>query len=202
MNERITLPTDLSRYRGFIFDCDGTLAETMPAHFVAWKRALLAGGARFEFTWELFVSRAGMSMERTVMELGAQFDQEIDPHVVARAQREAFSELRSEVEPVAEVLSFARKIAQTAPVSVASGSSRASVDATLRQIRALDLFEIIVTPEDVRNGKPHPEMFHLAAAKMGIPSSECLVFEDGTLGVEAARRAGMDWVFVSEPPTI
>src|SRR5690606_24218634 len=75
------------RFDGFIFDCDGTLADTMPLHHRAWLFALGQAGARFEFDWELFVSRAGMSLENTVVELNRQFGERLDPVEVAAAQR-------------------------------------------------------------------------------------------------------------------
>lgn len=193
-------PQDLTRYKGYIFDCDGTLADTMPMHFLAWKQSLKEGGGTFTFTWELFLSRAGMSMEQTVSELSAQFRCALDYQLIADRQRTLFEELVEEVKPVPEVLSFARLVAETAPVSVASGSIRRSVDRTLRLIGALDLFPVIITPEHVQNGKPAPDMFLLAAEKMQVRPEECLVIEDGVLGIEAAKSAGMDCAIVETRP--
>lgn len=184
------------RYAGYIFDCDGTLADTMPLHFRAWQRALTAAGAHFEFTWELFVSRAGMSLERTVLELSQQFEIPLDASVIAGEHRAIYRVLETNVRAVPGVLEFAREVAAFAPISVASGSIRPNVLRSLGQIGATDLFSIIVTPEDVTHGKPDPEMFLLAADRMGVRASDCLVLEDGALGIEAARRAGMDYAVV------
>lgn len=184
-------------YAGYIFDCDGTLADTMPLHHRAWREALRAGGASFDFHWDLFMSRAGMSLERTVSELAEQFSVTLHPETVASTQRRLFAELEGGVQPIADVVRFAREVARTRPVSVASGSLRATVERTLERIFARDLFEIIVTPEDVKRGKPDPEMFLLAAERMGVPPHECLVFEDAELGIEAARHAGMASVRVT-----
>lgn len=199
MTSRFTPPVDFDRYSGFIFDCDGTLADTMPAHHEAWKRALVEGGATFDFNWPLFVSRAGMSMEGTVDALALQFGEKLDAGLISRRQRELFAELSLHAEPVREVLDFARQVARHAPVSVASGSSRPDVVRSLTTIGALDLFPIVVTPEDVTHGKPSPEMFLLAARKMNVEPSRCLVIEDGQLGIEAAVAAGMDYAVVLEP---
>lgn len=199
MKARFSPPSDVNRYSGFIFDCDGTLADTMPAHHIAWKRALSEGGARFEFHWSLFVSRAGMSMEQTVVELSRQFRTKLDPDFVSARQREHFHELSKETPPVTEVLDFARRVARSHPVAVASGSARPDVERTLRVIGAWDLFPIIVTPEDVEHGKPAPDMFLLAADRMSVRPTECLVIEDGELGFEAARRAKMDYLVVEGP---
>lgn len=197
MTSRFTPPTDLERYEAFIFDCDGTLADTMPAHYLAWRSALLEGGATFEFTWSLFVRRAGMSMERTVTELNEQFAGSLDAELITARQRVLFEELSAQIEPIIEVTDFARRLHRRHPIAVASGSSRNSVERTLTAVGVRDLFEIIVTPEDVEHGKPSPESFLLAAHRLNVRPERCLVVEDGELGFEAARRAGMDYVVVS-----
>ncbi len=193
---RFSPPVDLSPFSAFIFDCDGTLADTMVIHYEAWKRALGEAGAQFVFTWELFLSRAGMSMEGTVRELGQQFAQEFDEYHVAARQREHFAELEHEVAGIEEVLHFARAVSREFPTAVASGSSKSSVIRTLRRIHVEHLFDVVVTPEDVERGKPFPDMFLLAAQHMRVAPERCLVIEDGVLGIEAARRAGMQCAIV------
>lgn len=189
-------------YGGYIFDCDGTLADTMPIHYRAWLGALERVGASFDFTWELFLSRAGMSVERTVHELSVQFGLPLDAAWIAREQARLYAEHEADVLPIADVVAFARDVASRAPVSVASGSLRGAVERTLTLIGARDLFSVLVTPEDVVHGKPAPDLFLLAAARMGVPPSECVVFEDAEFGFRAAKSAGMDWVVVEqrEPP--
>jgi len=191
-----TLPT--REYSAFIFDCDGTLADSMPLHQRAWLAALRKYGASFDFGWELFMSRAGKSIELTVAELNAEFGTALDPALVSAAQRAEYDVLALGVKPIAEVVAYARSRALLGyPVSVASGGDAPTVARTLRTIGAADLFPIVVTVEDVVHGKPAPDLFLLAAKRMGVDPAECLVFEDSLLGIIAAERAGMGAVLVA-----
>ena len=186
-------------YRGYIFDCDGTLVESMPLHFRAWRQAFQAHAAPFDFDWELFTSRAGMPLEETVVALNQQFSLRLDPGAVVAVQRATYRTLLSAVTPIQVVVDFAREMAQRAPVSVASGGHREEVETSLRNIGLLPIFACIVTGTEVTRGKPDPEILLRCAAGMGIEPRDCLVIEDGALGIEAARRAGMDWVKVESP---
>jgi HAD superfamily hydrolase (TIGR01509 family) len=183
-------------YAGYIFDCDGTLVESMPLHFRAWREALNSHGASFEFSWQLFVSRAGMPLEETVHALNAQFGTALDAARVVAAQLTLYRTLLPGVTAIAPVVEFARQVALRAPVAVASGGHRAEVEASLRHVGIHDLFRCIVTASDVRRGKPDPEILLRSAEGLQLAPADCLVIEDGELGIEAARRAGMDWVRV------
>ena len=185
-------------YSAFIFDCDGTLADSMPLHQRAWTHALRKHGASFEFGWELFMSRAGKTIELTVIELNAQFGLTMDPTLVAADQRAHYDALAPGVLALDEVVAFARaRAAAGFPVSVASGGDAATVRQTLRTIGVADVFEIVVTAEEVAHGKPAPDLFLLAAQRMGVAPEQCLVFEDSPLGILAAERAGMGAVLVT-----
>ncbi|MFO7177388.1 MAG: HAD family phosphatase [Pseudomonadota bacterium] len=190
-------------YSAFIFDCDGTLADSMPQHHAAWCAALAAHGAPFEFGWDLFMRRAGKTVELTVEELNREFGTNLDPRAISRLHREEFARRIPEIRPLEPVVAYLRGVAAKSPVSVASGGERDLVTRTLAAIGVLDLVPVIVTAADVRNGKPAPDMFLLAAERMGVAPEECLVFEDSLLGIEAAHRAGMGAVLVrrerSEP---
>jgi HAD superfamily hydrolase (TIGR01509 family) len=188
-------------FGAYIFDCDGTLADSMPLHHAAWKYALERAGATFDFTWEIFSSRGGMPLEDTVMELNRQFECSIDPRLISRLQLEYFDREALNVKPIVEVTCFAREVAGRAPISVASGNRKPQVLEVLDAIGVADLFEIVVTPEDVERGKPHPDMFLLAAKRMGVAPELCLVIEDSPLGVQAAERARMQWCLVGPPYT-
>ena len=186
-------------FAGYIFDCDGTLADSMVVHHKAWLAALAAHGATFDFDWELFTSRAGMSLPNTVRELNAQFGLALDPDAVTSSQRAEYERFLPTVQPIAEVVELARRVAHARPVSVASGGERKIVLCTLELIGLGRTFPVVVTAEDVTHGKPAPDMFLLAAERMGVAPTECVVFEDSVLGLEAAKRAGMASVLVRPP---
>jgi HAD superfamily hydrolase (TIGR01509 family) len=183
-------------YAGYIFDCDGTLVESMPLHFRAWRHALQSHGANFEFSWQLFVSRAGMPLEETVLALNEQFGTLLEPAVVVAAQLTLYRSLLPTLTAIAPVVEFARQVAARAPAAVASGGHRAEVEASLRLIGLDGLFRCVVTGSEVRRGKPDPEILLRCAEGLGVKPSDCLVIEDAEFGIEAARRAGMDWARV------
>jgi len=188
-------------YSAFIFDCDGTLADSMPLHQKAWIVALRKYGASLDFSWDLFMSRAGKTIELTVAELNAEFGLTLDPTLVSAAQRAEFDALAVGVKPLDEVVAFARERARAGcPVSVASGGDAPTVHRTLHTIGVSDLFPIVVTAEEVVHGKPAPDLFLLAAERMGVAPADCLVFEDSLLGIIAAERAGMGAVLVTRAP--
>lgn len=183
-------------FQGFIFDCDGTLADSMPLHFQAWRAAFTAHQAPFEFTWELFMRRAGKTLEVTVAELNHEFGVALDPDAVSAVQRRSYAELLPQVGPIEPVVEFLRAVAAKAPVAVASGGDLPTVRTTLEALGVLPLLPVIVTAADVARGKPAPDMFLLAAQKIGVSPRDCLVFEDSLLGIEAAEAAGMGAVLV------
>jgi HAD superfamily hydrolase (TIGR01509 family) len=190
------LEFDASRYDAVIFDCDGTLVDTMPIHHEAWKEAFSLHSAPFDFPWNRFVSRAGMTLERTVVELNREFGCNLDPDTVARAQRAAYARRQDEIRPIVFVTEFARSLRDRCPLAVASGSRREAVLHALRIAQIEDWFDVVVTATDVERGKPWPDVFLHAARRLGRAPERCLVVEDGIMGVEAAHRAGMDTFLV------
>jgi HAD superfamily hydrolase (TIGR01509 family) len=183
-------------FAGFIFDCDGTIADSMPLHLRAWRAALAAHGATFDFTWDLHMRRAGKALEVIVEELNTQFGTRLDPNAVARAQREIYLELLPMVQPVKPVVDLIMSLAGRRRMAVASGSDLGSVRGTLRALGLLEVIPVVVTAFDVKHGKPAPDLFLLAAERIGVAPSDCVVFEDSSLGIEAAQRAGMHSVLV------
>ena len=183
-------------FQAYIFDCDGTLVDSMPLHYIAWVEALKQHNAPFEFTEEVFYANAGRKEQDVVKLLNAQHGTNIDPVSVDELKMEIFAKRIPEVQAVRPVAEFARSLEGRFPMAVASGSEESTVRGCLEATGLLHLFPIIITPKKVQHGKPAPDMFLLAAKLMGIAPSECLVLEDGNSGIQAADAAGMQSVFI------
>jgi len=184
-------------FRALIFDCDGTLVDSMPLHYQAWLASLSHHSAPFDFTEDYFYSKAGVREQDVVKLLNAEYGTSIDPDSVADFKAQLFETLIPQVQEVGPVADFARTMHGRMPMSVASGSEEHIVRGCLAANNLLDLFDdIIITPRLVARGKPAPDMFLLAAQRMGMKPEDCLVLEDGQSGVDAAIAAGMPWIFV------
>ena len=190
------LPLPDRSFSGLIFDCDGTLVDSMPIHYVCWVEALRLNGATFEFTEEEFYSYAGVREQDTVTILNMKHGTCVDPDAVAETKAEMFLKRIPEIQVVKPVADYAREMFGRAPMAVASGSEAPIVHACLRSTGLFSLFPHIITPVDVPRGKPAPDMFLLAAERMGVRPEDCLVFEDGNSGLKAAEAAGMEAVFI------
>ena len=185
----------------FLFDCDGTLVDTMGAHYRSWAEVLASAGAQTPPEFDRFLTLGGMSGREVAAELCAWFGLEADLDDLVRRKRASF--LASAVCPPIELTAgFARKVAGSHPVAVVSGGHRAAVERTLRGAGLRDLFGVVVTPEDVARGKPAPDMFLLAAERLGVAPEDCVVFEDGKPGIEAARAAGMRVIVIEPMPAM
>ncbi len=183
-------------FGGYIFDCDGTLADTMPLHYRAWKRLVEELGGKF--SEDLFYSLGGRPTEQILALLRDEHELDVsDTHEVALRKEDYFVELIHEVKPIEPVLQIARKMHGVAPLAVASGGLRKYVELTLETIAARELFDAVVCVEDYARAKPFPDPFLEAARRLKVAPADCLVFEDSPLGVQAAEAAGMLCVFVA-----
>lgn len=182
--------------KGLIFDLDGTISDTMPIHYIAWRNAAARYG--IDFTVELFNSLAGIPLYPTVEKLNEIFNKNIDPKEMGDAKEEEYENnmhLAKPVEPVVEVI---KKYHGKIPMSVGTGGLKRLAKKSLELIDLDQYFDIIVAYEDVNNYKPHPETFLRCAELMGVAPTDCQVFEDGILGMQAANTAGMMLVDVTK----
>jgi HAD superfamily hydrolase (TIGR01509 family) len=183
-------------YDGYIFDCDGTLIDSMPVHFHAWDEALRRLGSQVPLSEDLFYSHGGVPTRKVAEIFIRQFGLKADPEELFHLKESLFVARLEQVEIIAPVVDFARKVARTHPVSVASGGPRDVVVRSLQLAGLAGLFPVVVTADDVVQGKPAPDMFLLAAKLMKVAPEKCLVFEDAEPGVQAARNANMQVIRV------
>lgn len=182
--------------RGLIFDCDGTLAHTMPLHWRAWQR--VAERHRFHITEERFYSLAGIPSRDILRDLGREQRLDFDPLVVAREKEQEYLALLPQVGPIDRILGIARAQHGRLPMAVASGGTRHIIERVLAHLRIREWFGVVVTSEDVTRQKPAPDIFLEAARRLGVPPAACLAYEDADLGLQAIRAAGMQAIDVRE----
>lgn len=179
----------MSAIRGLIFDCDGTLADTMPAHFRAWTATLQRHG--ITFSERRFYELGGVPSYRIIAQLSQEQGIRVDPLEVAHEKELAFLAFIDAVQPVPTVVEIARGHRGQMPMAVASGGLRNVIERILQTLKIRDWFDAVVTAEDTERHKPEPDVFLEAARRLGVPPETCVVYEDTDIGLEAARRAGM-----------
>jgi HAD superfamily hydrolase (TIGR01509 family) len=180
--------------QALIFDCDGTLTDSMPLHFLAWREVMERHG--IEFTEDRFYSLGGMPTDKIIAMLAREKGVSLDPLPVAGEKEQAFVDRLHLLEEIPAVTRVVREQRGRLKMAVASGGFR---NVIVRQIEAIGLrdhFETVVTAEDTERHKPEPDVFLEAARRLGVAPVNCRVYEDSELGIEAARRAGMSYVDV------
>jgi beta-phosphoglucomutase-like phosphatase (HAD superfamily) len=175
--------------QALIFDCDGTLADTMPLHYLAWQQTMQAVSG--DFPEKLFYDLAGASNEKIVTTLNQTFGYQFDVPTLGRDKDERYLNFVTQAKPIEPVVAIARQYKGRLPMAVATGGTPTLVRSTLAAIGLSDFFEAIVTAHDVAHPKPAPDIFLECARRLGIAPEYCHVFEDADLGIEGAKRAGM-----------
>jgi HAD superfamily hydrolase (TIGR01509 family) len=181
-------------FDAYLFDLDGTLADTMPLHFVAWNQTLARWNTHFPT--DLFYGWAGTPTVRIVEMMNTKFGLSMPPEEVAHLKEEAFFELLPQVKAIPSVLAHVEMQRGQLPLAIVSGGTHSAVIRTLQALQLEDAFGAIVTAESTPRGKPAPDPFLRAAEILGISPERCLVFEDAELGIQAAQAARMQWVRV------
>lgn len=187
----IEFPTETA---ALIFDCDGTLVDSMPIHIEAWQATLQDYGVDLPKSY--IDERAGMPTHSIVEQMNVDFGVTLDPAQVTDEKEARYIARLDEVKPIDAVLATARQHHGSMPMAVASGSVRNLVIRSLETVGALEMFPILVTADDPVAAKPAPDIFLEAARQLGIAAERCHVFEDGDHGITAAREAGMTWTDV------
>src|ERR1700744_3772892 len=180
----MTLKLPAGPFKAFLFDCDGTIADSMPLHYVAWKKALSEWSCKFPE--DLFYAWGGMPVAEIISTLNERQKLEMPVEAVAERKEALYFELIAELKAVPEVLEHIESSHGRIPFAVVSGSTRDSVTASLGALCLLDRFETMVCAGDYEGSKPDPQAFLLAADRLGIVPESCLVFEDTEMGIQAA----------------
>jgi HAD superfamily hydrolase (TIGR01509 family) len=189
---KLALPS--GSFRAYLFDCDGTIADSMPLHYRAWKKALEEWNCNYEES--LFYSWGGKPVRNIIDDLNKMHGLNMPVESLAERKEAFYLEQLPQLKAIPEVLEHIEAQYGRIPFAVVSGSRRASVIGSLTVLGLLDKFDTIVAAEDYKNAKPAPDPFLLAAERIGIPPKDCLVFEDTGLGIQSATAAGMASVLV------
>jgi len=196
--ESLNIPKD--GYKAVIFDLDGTLIDSMPAHFEAWRSALAKARAPKDvFPEDVFYAMGGRPTKDIVAELNGEHNLTLDPEYVALSKREAYLANLDKIEIIDDVVDFAKSLRGKMPLGIATGGRRVVVEKTLQALGLSDLFDEVITADDVKCGKPAPDVYLEAASRLGVAPEDCLVFEDAPAGMMAAQSAGMEVVAVPAP---
>lgn len=179
----------LAPFRGLIFDCDGTLTDSMPLHFEAWQAAMAPFG--IEFSEPQFYRWAGKPTTEIIRLLSQHQGVAVDVEKASMAKESHFKTRINDVTARDEVVAVVRQMHGSIGMSVASGGDHDVVNAQLRCIGLTELLPIVVAAEDTAEHKPHPAPFLVAAERMGVAPVDCLVWEDSDLGLDAAAAASM-----------
>ena len=183
---RAELPPEI---RGLIFDCDGTLVDTMGVHYRAWLQAL--NGTGIDLPEEKFYSLAGAPTTKIAEMLVREFKSSAAPATIARQKEEFYIADIPLIRELSAVVAIARRQQGKRSLAVASGGFHHVVDRQLAASGLTDLFPIVICADDVTHGKPAPDCFLEAARRMNLKPCQCVVYEDAELGFQAGRAAGM-----------
>lgn len=182
--------------KALIFDLDGTLADTMPVHFLAYKNIVAKYG--IHFTPELFAKLAGIPAVGTIEKLNEWFGTKMDAEVVGHFKESEYEKIMHKMKPIAPVVELAKKYHGILPMAVGTGGYHRLAWKTMDILGLDKYFDILVSTDDVARPKPFPDTFLKCAEMMGVEPSVCEVFEDAQLGIQAAKAAGMMATLVTD----
>ena len=188
------LPLPAGDFRAYLFDCDGTIVDSMPLHYLAWSSTLAEWNC--PFPEELFYQWGGKPVDEIISTLNRMHSLSMPVDVVGKRKENRYFELLPQLQVIPEVLEQIDAQYGRIPFAVVSGGRRTSVIRSLTAVGLIDKFPIIVGAGDYQHSKPAPDGFLLAAQRLGVDPAHCLVFEDTDLGIRAATAAGMASVLV------
>jgi HAD superfamily hydrolase (TIGR01509 family) len=198
MNRKSLIISIPESVRGLIFDCDGTLVDSMQQHIRAWELAFT--DLQETYREDFFLSARGMQEKEIIDVYNHTYGTRLDPEVVVQTKHHHLRQMINSITPIRSVVDVVLKNRGKLPMAVVSGGTQANVEVELEVIHIKEYFKAILTADDPIPPKPAPDLFIEAARQMGVPPHQCLVFEDGELGLEGAQKAGMQTIDVRELP--
>jgi beta-phosphoglucomutase family hydrolase len=182
--------------KGIIFDCDGTLADTMPLHWKAWQRVTAKHGLHFPEA--RFYALGGVPSRDIFKMLCQEQGKALDCMALSHEKEEAYLPFLPEVKAIDVVVAVAQANHGKLPMAVASGGVKPIIVDVLDHLKIRHYFDAIVTSEDVKHQKPAPDIFLEAARRIGVAPQHCRAYEDTDLGMQAIRSAGMEAIDVRQ----
>jgi len=179
----------LENIKALIFDCDGTLVDSMPLHFEAWEETFSA--YRRSYPHDFIDGHKGMTVVEVIRQYNKVYNDDIDAEQFAAEKEKRVKEKLLHVKPIIPVAEVINMYKGILPMAVCSGSPLEGVNISIKAIGFENIFEFIITADDNLRSKPAPDMFLEASRRLNISPPSCQVFEDGDLGIQAAKNAGM-----------
>jgi HAD superfamily hydrolase (TIGR01509 family) len=184
-------------YKGFLYDCDGTLADNMQAHKETYLKVAASQGVKINA--EIVDEFAGYPIPLVVEQINKRYNVHFNPLEFERLKEEMFyNEFIPHTKPISFVVEHLKANAGKLKIGVVSGGARHVVQKTLEQLGIASLVQVLVCAGETERGKPYPDPFLAAAQKLGVLPNECMVFEDGDAGIKAAEAAGMKWIRIDK----
>jgi beta-phosphoglucomutase family hydrolase len=182
------------RIKGLIFDCDGTLVDSMRIHYSAWKEAMEA--VNIKISEERFYGLAGVPTLTIIQTLATEQNVSCDLQAAAENKERLYLAKIESIEPIHSVIEIVHRERGRRKLAVASGGYPDVIQKSLAAVGLQNMFDAIVGAGDVKHGKPAPDIFLMAADRLNLKPEQCLVYEDSGLGIEAASAAGMQAIDV------
>lgn len=196
--EKLTILDNMTEgnYEAFLYDCDGTLADNMMAHKLAYKE--VAENYGIDLDLNLIDETAGWPTVLVAQEISRRYNVPLPDTFASEKSAVFINKHIQRTLPIVFVYEHLKKNVGKKKIGVVSGGSRSTVSITLSILGLTDLIDVLVCAGETPNGKPYPDPFLKAAHELGIAPQKCVVFEDGEPGTKAAEAAGMKWIRIDK----